>query len=128
MNGHPAAGTWTLRIADTFPVNSGELRDWGLDSPQVPCPRAEIPAATTGSPTGVGIQTATLGGSVTPNGRATGLRFSYGTTTAYGTSTAAQDVGAGDAAVAGTAALTGLAPSTTYHYRAETIREGGASR
>ena len=125
FDGQPAAGTWTLRITDTFPSDSGQLRRWGLDSPQVPCGRVEIPAAATGSATGVGAAAATLNGSVAPNGRATGLRFSYGTTPAYGASTAVQDVGAGDAAVAGVAALTGLAASTTYHYRAEAIREGG---
>jgi subtilisin-like proprotein convertase family protein len=125
LNGRPAAGVWTLRVTDTFPADSGELRRWGLDSPQVGCGRVEIPDATTGSASGVGPAAATLAGSVTPNGRATGLRFSYGSTAAYGTSTAVQDVGAGDAAVAGTAALTGLAPNTTYHFRAEAIRESG---
>lgn len=126
FNTRPAAGVWTLRITDTDPGDSGELRRWGLTSPQVLCPRAEIPAAATGDASGVDVASGTLGGSVTPNGRATGLRFSYGTTTAYGTSTAVQDVGAGDAAVAGTAALTGLELSTTYHFRVEAIREGGA--
>ena len=78
------------------------------------------------TPSGVGTDGGDADGAVTPNGRATGLRFSYGTTTAYGTSTATQDVGAGDARRPGTAALAGLAPATTYHYRVEAIREGGA--
>ena len=126
FDGHPAAGTWTLRITDLAEQDSGELRRWGLDSPQVGCGRAEIPVAVTGVATGVSSSAATLAGSVTPNGRATDLRFSYGTTTGYGTSTPVQDVGAGDGAAARTSDLTGLAPGTTYHFRVEAIREGGA--
>ena len=126
FDSRPAAGTWTLRVTDTFPNDTGVLRRWGLDGPQVPCLRAEIPAASTGDASGVSTSEATLSGTVTPNGRATGLRFSYGTTAGYGASTAVQGVGAGDGAVAGTAGLSGLAPDTTYHYRAEAIREGGA--
>ena len=91
-----------------------------------PCSRLEIPAASTGGADGQTTDSATVSGAVTPNGRATGLRFAYGTTTAYGAASATQDVGAGDAAVPGTASLTGLAPGTTYHYRVEAIREGGA--
>ena len=102
------------------------LRDWGAYGGGFPCGRLEIPAASTGGADGPTTDSATVSGAVTPNGRATGLRFAYGTTTAYGATTATQDVGAGDAPVPGTAALTGLAPGTTYHYRVESIREGGA--
>ncbi len=126
FDGHPAAGTWTLRITDASGGNTGELRKWGLDSPEVPCGRAEIPAAATGDASAIGTSSATLGGTVTPNGRATALRFSYGPTPAYGASTTSQDVGTGDGAVGGSAVIGGLAPSTTYHYRVEAIREGGA--
>jgi hypothetical protein len=113
-------------VTDTEVGDDGELRRWGLDSPEVPCGRLEIPTAATGDASGVGQSAATLGGSVTPNGRATQYRFAVGPTAQYGASTPAQDAGAGDAAVPASAALTGLAPGTTYHYRIEAIREGGA--
>jgi hypothetical protein len=125
FDGHPAAGVWTLSITDIATDDAGQLRRWGLDGPQVGCSPLEIPAADTADAADVTAEGATARGSVTPNGRATGLRFAYGTTTAYGSATATQDAGAGGAAVAGTAALGGLAPSTTYHVRAEAIRENG---
>ena len=126
FDGHPVAGTWTLRITDSADGDTGAVRHWGLDGPQVGCARVEIPAAQTGAASAISTTGATLGGDVTPNGRATGLRFAYGPTTAYGSTTATQDVGDGDGAAAGTAAIAGLAPGTTYHFRTEAIREAGA--
>jgi subtilisin-like proprotein convertase family protein len=125
FDGHPVTGTWTLTLTDHGAGDAGRLYRWGLDGPQVGCSPAEVPAAETADAADVAQTAATVRGSVTPNGRATGLRFAYGKTTAYGRATAAQDVGAGGAAVAGSAALTGLEPGTTYHVRAEAIREGG---
>ena len=125
FDGHPAAGLWTLRIADTAADNNtGQLRQWGLDGPQVPCNRVEIPAASTGVADGLTDTSANLKGTVTPNGRATGIRFSYGTTSAYGASTPVTDVGSGDGAVAGLRKVAGLQPATTYHYRVEAMRDG----
>lgn len=123
--GLPAAGTWKLRITDRAPGQTGTLKRWGLDSDAIDCPRAEIPEASTGEATDIGRHSAVLGGSVTPNGRATGLRFVYGTSEEYGKATPVVDVGDGDEPVAHTATITDLAPSTTYHYRVESIRENG---
>jgi hypothetical protein len=97
----------------------------GVESPERACGRLEIPAAATGASTELTSTTARLNGSVTPNGRATGLRFAWGPTPALGSVTPTQDVGAGDAPAAGTADLTGLEPETTYHFRVEAIREDG---
>ena len=47
--------------------------------------------------TGVTPTTATLNGTVDPNGRATTWYFEYGTSTSYGTKTAVKDAGAGRA-------------------------------
>ena len=84
FDGHPVAGAWTLRITDSATGDAGTLRRWGVQGPQVACPRAEIPQAQTGAASGVSTTTARLTGTVTPNGRETGRRFAYGTTTAYG--------------------------------------------
>jgi hypothetical protein len=66
---------------------------------------------------GVGPTTATLNGTVNPNGLASSFHFVYGTTTAYGAATAVASAGAGAAATAVSATVTGLAPNTTYHYQ-----------
>src|SRR6478672_11531863 len=79
--------------------------------------QAAAPAVVTGPATTVTATTATLTGTVSPNGEQTTYRFEYGPTTTYGTQTPVQGPiqGNGDRSV--TADVTGLAPSTTYHYR-----------
>ena len=75
-------------------------------------------APATGAATGVGQSTATLNGSVNPEGARTNVSFQFGTTTAYGQSTPAQPTGPDNAADAFSAAVAGLPAGTTIHYRA----------
>jgi subtilisin-like proprotein convertase family protein len=126
FDGHPVAGTWTLRITDDEEGTAGELRRWGIDSPQQACPgRLEIPVAQADAASEIEEDAAKLNGAVTPNGRETGLRFAFGTTEAYGETSPTTSVGDGDDPVGESFQLTGLQRSTTYHYRVEAIREGG---
>src|SRR5579859_2829830 len=69
---------------------------------------AAAPAATTGSPSNQAQSSATVSGSVTPNGLDTHYYFQYGTTTAYGATSTSTDAGDGANPVAATANLTGL--------------------
>jgi hypothetical protein len=71
----------------------------------------------TGSPSGLTTSTATVTGSVNPNGAAVDVSFQFGTTAAYGQSTAVQTLAPDDTADIFSAALTGLPPGTTIHYR-----------
>jgi hypothetical protein len=82
-------------------------------------------APVTGAASGVGQTTATVSGSVNPEGARTRVAFQYGTTTAYGQSTAAQSTGPDNAADAFTAALSGLPAGTTIHYRAVATSDFG---
>jgi phosphodiesterase/alkaline phosphatase D-like protein len=75
------------------------------------------PDAATGPVSSVSSSSATVTGSVDPNGEATGWHVEFGTSTAYGKSTASKSAGSGDADVSVSADLTSLTPSTTYHYR-----------
>ena len=86
------------------------------------------PAATTGAASGVTRTTATLNGTVDPNGTATSYHFEYGTTTAYGLASAGGDAGDGDAAGPVAAGLEGLSAGTTYHYRLVAANADGAAR
>src|SRR5262249_43607928 len=61
---------------------------------------AAAPFAVTGPATGVSGTSATLTGSVNPNGRPSTWYFEYGTNTGYGTKTPAQNAGGGTAATA----------------------------
>ena len=78
---------------------------------------ATAPAATTAAATAVGATTATLNGTVNPQGEATTWHFEYGTNSKYGSSTPTQNAGAGTAAVAVSAPLTGLKTGQLYHFR-----------
>jgi hypothetical protein len=74
------------------------------------------PTVTTGAAQ-PGTTTATLNGTVDPNGAAATYHFEYGVTTDYGLESPAQSAGSGDDPVPVQATVSGLSASTTYHYR-----------
>jgi hypothetical protein len=76
--------------------------------------RAAAPTVTTGAAAAITQSTATLTGTVTPNGAPVTYFFQFGPTTLYGFSTAATT-----ATKKTTVAvpIAGLAPFTTYHYK-----------
>ncbi len=75
------------------------------------------PAPITLAATNITTTSATLNGTVDPNGTASTAAFDLGQTTAYGSSTGAFNIGSGIGAVAHQEAVVGLAPHTTYHFR-----------
>ena len=75
------------------------------------------PAVKTGAAADVAIQSATLTGSVDPNGAKTTYFFQIGATSLYGGQTGPALGRLGVQSRAVTAQVTGLAPATTYHYR-----------
>jgi hypothetical protein len=83
------------------------------------------PAATTDAATSVSFASATLTGSVDPEGVPTTYYFQYGTTLAYASKTAVQSAQSGTSAQAVNAALAGLAADTLYHYRLVATSAGG---
>src|SRR5207237_979683 len=83
-----------------------------------------VPSVSTGAASGVGVTSASVAGTVNPQGYETGYRFEYGTTTAYASSTPLGDAGAGSNDVPVSAALSDLTASTTYHYRLVAVRDG----
>ena len=90
--------------------------------------RPQRPSAITGPVTSVGPATATLTGTVNPNGQATTWYFEYGTSTSYGTRTANVSAGSGTANTAVSASVSGLTPATTYHYRVVATNSAGTAR
>src|SRR4051812_43819168 len=91
-------------------------------------PAAGPPAASTGAATGVGQTTATVTGTVDPQGMATTYHFEYGTSSSYGLQSGEQDAGSGTGAADVQAALTGLTSDTTYHYRVVATNAAGVDR
>jgi hypothetical protein len=89
--------------------------------------RAGAPTALTGSASSITSSTATVSGTVNPNGLSTTYYFQYWTTTPYGTSTASQGAGSGRGTVNVSANLSGLSASTTYNYRLVATNSAGTS-
>jgi len=77
----------------------------------------KTPTTTTKAASSITQTTATLNGTVNPNGLETKYWFEYGPTTAYGTKTAETSAGSGTANASASKGITGLAEATTYHYR-----------
>ncbi len=78
-----------------------------------------VPEASTEAPASITDTTATLNGSVNPEGLATTYQFQYGTSASYGSVTPASPsvVGSDSTSHHLSAELTGLASGATYHYR-----------
>jgi hypothetical protein len=78
---------------------------------------AAAPTVTTGKATKIGQTTATLHGTVDPNGTKTAYMFEIGPTRLYGGKTAVQNAGSGGKPVKVTGSILSAAPATVYHYR-----------
>ncbi|MHB8658801.1 MAG: hypothetical protein ACYC91_12760 [Solirubrobacteraceae bacterium] len=85
------------------------------------------PTAVTGSANSVTGSSATLTGTVNPDGQATEYYFEYGPSADYGYESPATSVGSGTKSVSAASTLTGLPPSLTYHYRLVAISAGGTA-
>jgi hypothetical protein len=75
------------------------------------------PEASTLSASSITTNSATLNGTVNPNGWPTTAWFEWGTTTSYGNLTSVADLGSGTIALPLSAPLAGLTPGITYHFR-----------
>ena len=107
-----AGGTFlvTLTLEDAWGLTYSTTREVTV-IPHLP------PQLSIGAASGVGIDAATLNGSVNPEAHSTTYHFEYGPTTAYGNSTAATAAGSSQETAPVAAGIGGLDPSTTYHYR-----------
>jgi hypothetical protein len=85
------------------------------------------PDAVTGAASGVTASSATLNGTVDPNGRATTFYFEYGSTTGYGTKTAVKSAGSTTNAQPVSAGISGLQAGHTYHFRLVATSDAGTS-
>ena len=82
------------------------------------------PAVTTGIATSIASHSATLRGTVDPNGCNTTVHFQYGTTTNYGSVTANHNYN-GNTTQNVSGNISGLAASTTYHFRTVATNNAG---
>jgi hypothetical protein len=92
-----------------------------------PALAAGEPVASTGNATAITPTSATVNGTVNPEGQSTTYYFEYGTTTSYGTRTSTADAGSGTADVKVSTAIELLTPNTTYHYRVVASNASGTT-
>ena len=85
------------------------------------------PTVTTGLASSVGSSSATLNGTVRPNGSSTTYYFKYGLTRNYGLDTVETDAGSGTSDVPVSADINGLDPDTTYHFQIVATNNFGTS-
>jgi hypothetical protein len=93
---------------------------------------ASAPTVTTGSATAVTQTSATLNGTVNPNGQATDYHFEYGTSTNYTQRVPAAppdpSAGSGTSNVPVSANISGLNPGTLYHFRLVATNGSGTTQ
>ncbi|PKN37919.1 MAG: hypothetical protein CVU62_09370 [Deltaproteobacteria bacterium HGW-Deltaproteobacteria-2] len=89
----------------------------------------KAPIVITGHSRNVTASSATIGGTVNPNGMATSYYFEYGISPAFGGKVplTPQSAGSGTSAVNVTTPLAGLNANTTYYYRLVAVNSDGTS-
>ena len=85
------------------------------------------PTVTTGTATPVDSESATLNGTVNPNGLSTTYYFEYGATSSFGSTTGLISAGSGWTDVSFAATIAALSPNTTYYYRLVATNNAGTS-
>ena len=90
-----------------------------------PALAASAPSVSTGAAKSVSYASATLSGSVNPEGSDSSYYFQYGVTKAYGGQTAIADAGSGTGSVSVSLPVSGLQPLTVYHYRLVAVNGHG---
>ena len=116
------ATVYHVRLVATNEVST--VRGSDVTFATAACP-VVFPVVVTSAATGVTMTTATLVGSVNPNGSSTTAYFEYGLTTAYGAQAIATSPGAGSAAVTVVASIGGLPCNSLYHFRVVASNAGG---
>ncbi len=85
------------------------------------------PIVSTGSATSVTRSSATLNGTINPNGLSTTYVFQWGRTASYGNNTTVKSAGSGTSNVSASASITGLRFNTVYHYRIVATNAAGTT-
>jgi hypothetical protein len=98
-----------------------------LAAPPASAATPSPPAVSTGGAHNVSFASATITGSLNPNGSETSYYFQYGVTRAYGAQTAIAVAGSGTHSLSVSAGVGGLQPLTLYHYRLVAVNAGGVS-
>ena len=110
---------WSVAIAEGTILSGEPLSNGRRGAVFLFGGEASKPSVVTGPPSTVGQTSATMTGTVNPEGATVGsCMFQYGTTMSYGSSAQCSvPPGSGTSPVAVSASPSGLTAATTYHYR-----------
>jgi hypothetical protein len=125
LTGLSTGSTYHYRVIATNASGTQVGADERLTTTGPPPPPSAAPTATTGSASTT-ANSATLNGSVNPNGVTSSYYFEYGPTANYGSQTPPQNAGSGSGSVSVSASVSGLTQGTTYHYRLVAVGPGSA--
>ncbi len=120
---HPNSTGQQKAAAEFVPMLNSFYNAWKGTSPSI-----SKPAVTTGVASSVSSVSATLNGTVNPNGAATNYHFEYGLTTGYGTHTSTTSTGSGTDNVSVSANILGLSVGSTYHFRLIAFNSKGTTQ
>jgi Glycosyl hydrolases family 43/CARDB len=112
------AHQFTVAARDAAGNTAGATRAWTIRL---------RPGAATGPPVTVQPTSATVSGTVTPNGKPTSYFVEYGTGTSYDLRSAVAPAGSQPVDVPVQVLLTGLSAATMYHYRVVATTCGGCA-
>jgi hypothetical protein len=90
-------------------------------------PKPPAPVVVTRHATNITQTSASVNGTVNPEGQATSYVFEYGTSSSYGAQTPAASAGSGTKTIVVSATLAALTPNTTYHYRLAATSANGTT-
>jgi uncharacterized membrane protein len=112
-----------LQASSSAGVASGAINSFKTNAAE------QAPTASTGSASAVTVNSATLGGTVNPNGLDTHFWFLYGTSSSLSgaSQTPSQDLGSGSSASGISANISGLSANTTYYFQLQTSSSAGVA-
>jgi phosphodiesterase/alkaline phosphatase D-like protein len=119
----PAGGSTTLTTTYSWAFTIADAQTLAGAATSASGP----PIVTTDAATSIATTSATVTGTVDPEGQQTNYHFEYGTTPNFGTTTAATSAGNGATSTAVSSSLSGLQPNTTYYYRLVASNATGAA-
>ncbi len=107
---------------------TGDLGLFTTSAAPVVTTPSTTPVVTTGQASSIGATSATLAGTVVPQGLDTSYDFVYGASpSSLGSTTTVVDAGSGSAQVSASAPLTGLKPGETYYFALVATNSSGST-